>query len=44
MTLEEKYGGILSPALRDGDTVLSERYLTNLDVVTLFRTVADMLI
>lgn len=35
MAWEEKYGGIWCLALRDGERVLSERFLLELDLITL---------
>jgi hypothetical protein len=41
MAWEEKYGGIWHLGLRDGECVLSERYLSERDLVTLVVRRAD---
>jgi len=44
MAWEEKYGAIWNSTLRDGETLLSERYLPDLDLVTLVVGRADGLL
>jgi len=41
MAWEERYGAIWNPPLRNGESVLAERYLPDLDLVTLVIRRAD---
>lgn len=44
MAWEERYGGIWNLSLRQGDSVLFERYLPDLDLVTVVVNRADGLL